>query len=83
MAAETLAFIRGKFSGQLMMVAANVQMDYAQLMTFGNEERKLVMQELKERLEKLTPYSMMEKQAKMVEDMKTIKKGTPLGFYVR
>lgn len=83
MAAETLAFIRGKFSGQLMMVAANVQMDYAQLMTFGNEERKLVMQELKERLERLTPYSMMEKQAKMVEDIKTIKKGTPLGIMVR
>ena len=83
LAAETLAIIRGKFSGQLMMVAANVQMDYAQLMTFGNQERQAVMQELKERLNELSPYSVTEKQAKMVEDMKTIQKGVPLGLYVK
>lgn len=82
-AAETLAFIRGKFSGNLGMIASPVQMDYAQLMNYGNNERNNTKAELKERLERLNPYNVMQKQAELVENSIKVLKGTPLGFYVK
>jgi hypothetical protein len=39
------------------------------------------MNELKERLQRMTPYEVMKKQAEMVQSMKEIQKGTPLGIY--
>lgn len=80
-AAETLSLIRGKFSGQVGMINNQLVMDYAQLMTLADKTRDSAMTELKERLQRMTPYETMKKQAELVRDMKEVQKGTPLGIY--
>lgn len=80
-AAETLAFKRGKFSGQVGMINNPLTMDYQQLMTYGNQERQNVKTELKERLERLSPYYVMQKQAELVDNTIKVLKGTPMGIY--
>lgn len=81
-AAETLALIRGKFSGNINMIASPLTMDYAQLMSFGNREKESALNTLKERLERLSPYNVIQKQSEMVQNMINAKKGTPLGIMV-
>lgn len=81
-AAETLALIRGKFSGNISMVNSQLVMDYAQLMNYGNTERKEALNTLKERLERLSPYYTIQKQAELVENNIKALKGTPLGIYI-
>ena len=81
-AAETLAFIRGKFSGKIAMINNELVMDYQQLMNYGNNERKETLNQLKERLERLSPYYTMQKQAELVENTIKSLKGVPLGLYV-
>ena len=39
------------------------------------------MTELTERLQRMTPYETMKKQAELVQSMKEVQKGTPLGIY--
>ena len=82
MAAETLAMIRGKFSGQIGMISSPLQMDYAQLMTYGNKERDRAMDELKERLARLSPYEIAKKNAELVKDLTESYKGVPLKFTI-
>lgn len=81
-AAETLALIRGKFSGKISMVSNELVMDYQQLMNYGNNERKETITALKERLERLSPYYTMQKQAELVENNIKALKGVPLGLYI-
>ena len=80
-AAETLSLIRGKFSGQVGMINNQLVMDYAQLMTLADKMKDTAMTELKERLQRMTPYETMKKQAELVQSMKEVQKGTPLGIY--
>ena len=80
-AAETLSLIRGKFSGQVGMINNQLVMDYAQLMTLADKIKDRAMTELKERLQRMTPYDTMKKQAELVQSMKEVQKGTPLGIY--
>ena len=80
-AAATLSLIRGKFSGQVGMINNQLVMDYAQLMTLADKMKDTAMTELKERLQRMTPYETMKKQAELVQSMKEIQKGTPLGIY--
>ena len=47
----------------------------------AQRERDNALNELKERLQRMTPYEVMKKQAEMVQSMKEIQKGTPLGIY--
>lgn len=82
-AAETLAFVRGKFSGQINMISNNLQMDYNMLLQMGQSEKKDAFNELKERLEKLSPAAMMQREAEMVENIKKARSGTPLKWKVR
>lgn len=82
-ACETLALIRGKFSGKIDMISNPVQMDYAQLMTLGNSEREKATTELKERLSRLSPYETMKRQAELTESIIQVKKYKPLGIYVK
>lgn len=82
-AAETLGFVRGKFSGNINMVASNLTMDYNMLITFGQNEKKEAMTALTERLTRLSPYEQMEKQADLVKNLIEIRKGVPLGIYVK
>lgn len=81
-AAETLGLIRGKFSGNINILQSSLVMDYNMLLTMGRELYNSTMTELKERLQRMTPYEVMKKQAEMVQSMKEIQKGTPLGIYV-
>ena len=62
-AAATLSLIRGKFSGQVGMINNQLVMDYAQLMTLADKIKDTAMTELKERLQRMTPYETMKKQA--------------------
>ena len=80
-AAETLSLIRGKFSGQLGMINNQLVMDYTQLMTLADKIKDRAMTELTERLQRMTPYETMKKQAELVQSMKEVQKGTPLGIY--
>lgn len=82
-AAETLGFVRGKFSGNIQMVASPLTMDYNMLITFGQREKDAATQMLVERLTRLAPWEMMGKQAELVKNMLEMKKGTPLGIYVK
>ena len=81
-AAETLAFIRGKFSGNINMIASPLTMDYAQLMSFGNREKDAALKTLDERLQRMSPYEVMKRQAELVESMIQAKKGVPLPIMV-
>lgn len=81
-AAETLGFIRGKFSGNINIINNSLTLDYNMYLNMAKELRDSVMNELKERLQRMTPWEMMKKQAEMVQSMKEIQKGTPLGMYV-
>jgi hypothetical protein len=79
-AAETLAFIRGKFSGSINLIGGNasLQMDYNMLMEFARNERSTAVTELKERLQRLSPYEIAKRDADLVESITKIRKGTPL-----
>lgn len=81
-ASETLSFIRGKFSGNVSMLNNPLTMDYAQFMTYGQRERDNALNSLKERLERLSPYYTMQKQAELVDNSIKTLKGTPLGLYI-
>ena len=81
-AAEKLAFIRGKFSGVIMMPNNQLTMDYNMLMSYGQRERDNGIKMLEERLERLSPYYVMQKQAELVENLRKAKSGTPLGLYI-
>lgn len=81
-AAETLSFIRGKFSGNINMISSPLTMDYQQFMTYGQRERDNAINSLKERLERLSPYYTMQKQAELVDNSIKALKGTPLGMYI-
>lgn len=81
-AAETLAFIRGKFSGNINMISSPLTMDYAQLMSYGNKEKEAALRSLDERLQRMSPYEVMKKQAELVQSMIQIQKGTPLPIMV-
>lgn len=82
-AAETLGFVRGKFSGNINMIASPLTMDYNMLITYGQREKDNAMKDLNERLQRMSPYEVMKKQAELVESLIQAKKGTPLGLYVK
>lgn len=81
-AAETLGLARGKFSGNINMIASPLTMDYQTLIQLGQREKDNVMKSLDDRLQRMSPYETMKKQAEMVQSMLEMKKGTPLGLYV-
>lgn len=80
-AAETLSFIRGKFSGSINMISSPLTMDYQQFMSYGQKERDNALNLLKERLERLSPYYTMQKQAELVDNTIKSLQGVPLGMY--
>lgn len=80
--AESLGFIRGKFSGKINMVASDLTMDYNTLITFGQREKENTMKALEERLQRMSPYEVLKRQAELVESMLNAKKGTPLPIMV-
>ena len=82
-AAETLGITRGTFSGSINMLASPLTMDYQMLINMGQNEKKEAMQDLEKRLERLSPAEMLKRQAEMTQSITEIKRGVPLGLYVR
>ena len=78
-----LGIIRGTFSGAVKIPEAEMQMDYNMLLQQGEKEKETVLNEIKERLDRMTPWNLMEKQSTMNEQLIKVLKNKPLGFYVR
>ena len=78
-----LGIIRGTFSGEVKIPDAEMKMDYSMLLEQGKSEKETVLNELKERLERMTPWNLMEKQATMNDKLIGVLKAKPLGLYVR
>ena len=78
-----LGIIRGTFSGQIKIPEAEAQMDYNMLLQQGEEEKKTVLNELKERLDRMLPWNLMKNQAELNDQLMKVLKNKPLGLYVR
>lgn len=78
-----LGNIRGTYSGAVKIPEAEMQMDYQIFLEQGKAEKEAVLNELKERLERMTPWKLMENQANMNDQLIKVLKNKPLGLYVR
>lgn len=77
-AKKTLAMIRGKWSGRLSIMDAEGNLDYNMLLTEGNNEYKTAMDDLKGRLERMSPWEILKRQAEATENLERILKSKPL-----
>ena len=69
---ETLARVRGKFSGSLKTPDGELTMDYAALATEGKDEKTKLIEELigaEGRLTRLKPEKVMEREAQIAENL--------------
>ena len=82
-AKETLGNIRGTYSGKVMLPQAELSMDYQMLISQGQQEYKAVMDELKNRLESMSPENYLKKQAEIVNATREIQSGVPLGIFAK
>lgn len=78
-----LGIIRGTYSGEVKIPEAELKLDYSMLLEQGKSEKTEVLNDLKERLDRMTPWNLMEKQANMNEQLIRVLKNKPLGFYIR
>ena len=77
-AKQTLALIRGKFSGKISIMDAEAVLDYQMLASQGAEEYKDAMDQLEKRRERMNPDKLLEQQANLVDSMEKILRGKPL-----
>ena len=66
---ETLARVRGKYSGNLKTPDSEITMDYQSLLTEAKDEKTKLEEELKLRLERLRPEKVMEREALLAENL--------------
>lgn len=66
---ETLGRVRGKFSGNLKTPDSELQLEYDSLLTEAKDEKTKLVEELSQRLERLRPDKMMERQAGEAENL--------------
>jgi hypothetical protein len=66
---ETLARVRGKFSGNLKTPDSELIMDYTSLASEAKDEKSMLKEELMARLERLRPEKQMEKEALIAENL--------------
>ena len=81
-AKRALANIRGKWSGRISIMQAEANLDYNMLIAQADKEYDATMEELKGRLERMTPYAVMEKQAQLTENMIKILGSKPMKMAV-
>jgi hypothetical protein len=81
-AKQTLAMVRGKFSGKLSIHDAEANMDYAMLNSQAEKEYDAAIDSLDKRLERMSPSNILQKQAEMVENMEKILKSKPLKMII-
>ena len=79
----TLGNVRGTFSGVVKIPQAELQMDYQNFIEQGKTEREQAFTDLKERLDAMTPWNLMEKQAQMNQHLLETLKVKPMRFIVR
>ena len=77
-AMNTLAMVRGKFSGKVSIMDAEAQMDYTMLINQAKEEYDKVMDELVKRLERMSPWEIMKKSAELVDNTSKVLGAKPL-----
>lgn len=78
LAKKALANVRGKFSGKISIMEAEANLDYSMLLSQADKEYDSVMEELVKRLERMSPYEIMKRQAELVDSMLKVLAGTPL-----
>ena len=66
---ETLGRVRGKFSGNLKTPDSELTLEYDSLLTEAKDEKSKLMEELTQRLERLRPEKMMEREANVAENL--------------
>jgi len=80
-AKRALGRTRGKFGGLVGPPGAQYTLDYETLISEGNEERKLAIERLEARLERLSTTNQLERVANEAESLNRYLKHKPLGFY--
>ena len=80
-----LGNIRGYASGKVPIPVAELQLDYQIFLDQGKQEKEQVLNELKERLERMLPWNLLKNQADMNEQLVNVLKTKPFRdlFYVR
>ena len=66
---ESLGRVRGKYLGNLKTPDSEIQMEYDSLLTESKDEKSKLIEELTQRLERLRPDKMMERQANEAENL--------------
>ena len=81
---ETLGRVRGKFSGNLKTPDSELQLEYDSLLSEAKDEKSKLQEELSQRLERLRPEKMMEREAITAEQLnKSLQyRAFPRQFYV-
>ena len=79
----TLGNIRGAFSGSVKIPNAEMTLDYRLFLDQGKEEKEKTLNELSERLTRMTPWELMKNQSEMNDQLMKVLKQKPLGFYAR
>ena len=81
-AKQTLALIRGKYSGKVNIPQAEMQLDYQLLAQQGKEEWDEAMKMLVERLDRMRPSKILEEQMNISKNLLEIQKNVPLGIII-
>ena len=79
----TLGNIRGAFSGAVKIPNAEATLDYRLFLDQGKDEKEKTLNELSERLTRMTPWELMKNQNEMNDQLMKVLKQKPLGFYAR
>ena len=69
-----LGNIRGYASGVVKIPEAEMQLDYQMLLDQGKQEKEAVLNELKERLDRMLPWNLMKNQADMNQSLMEVLK---------
>ena len=71
---ETLARVRGKYSGSLKTPDSELTIEYQTLQSESKDEKTMLWEELKTRLERLRPEKLMEQKALQAENLNKLLK---------
>jgi len=74
---ETLARVRGKYSGSLKTPDSELTIEYQTLQSEAKDEKTMLWEELKTRLERLRPEKLMEQKALQAENLNKLLKFRP------
>lgn len=81
-ACTALANVRGKYSGEINVIEATARMDYSLIREQGREFLENSKKSLMERLERMSPYYILQKQAELADSMGKIISGKPMKMIV-